>query len=747
MVIAIIEKDGARRDEAVIVHVEDLHYWSIALPQRNMSGSRFKHHIPEPQRVPTQSLQARIDQKAVELRGIVRTNFQAMPIADIELLANETHKPRARKVRRALNIMYMQWNWIEPYIKQAGAGMETLLDTQAASAYARVAATKHKVNPKRIVRAIRAYLLGGMRMQALLPAWERSGAPGKQRFPKESAEGGTLSRPGRRNVAVLAGKTESLGVLATEDVREKLRLGYRKFKTSKNISLETAYYLTLGTYWAESVEITNQRRCIKLLPLDMLPTFDQFRRHGPGGDHKRSVRRINIGEHRWELNYQERPGSERDLLKAAGQCASIDSTSNDQYLVLSVDRNVVMPMSWNTKVRENYTGYIASIYSGFEPPSTLTSLIAIGLATESKVDFCKRYGVSIKEDEWLNINFRRIRADNGELKSETGVGTLTGASVSAEFVKAYAANRKGGVESAHYQLQSGATHQLPGSTHGRPHQRGEVNPLRDACLTHEEYMYHVIKWVLKHNNVDRVEHLLTLEMRRENVEPTRVSILKWMIKKGYVVTDAANQQDLRAACFPRVRGKVGRDGIRIFDPSSRDVRYVPGLRYHSAALSETGLTDRGITADIDVHINPSDISKVWIRYRGLIEAHLVTHDPELASLSLREWLLIAESDRLAQYLSKEQQLEVLANDGMARYDSKGLAKKEKQKHTLSGSVGKNRKMNKKQAASEQARKDQQRDLGIETCEQEVVRFTPANDEDPPTEPAWVVQARALMKKK
>lgn len=745
-VIAVIEQDGSRRDEAVIVHVEDLHYWSIALPQRTKSGSRLKHHIPAPQRVPTQLLQARIDQRAVELHDVERAGLQAMTVTDIELLAKATQKPRARNVSRALDIMHMQWYWIQQYIERAGAGVDALLNTRAITAYARLAAQKHKVHPKRIVRSIRAYLMGGMRIQALLPAWDRSGAPGEQRLPRQGTNGQTLSRPGRRNVAVRAGETEGLGVLSTEDVRDKLRMGYRKFKTSKSISLEQAYYLTLGTYWAESVDVTERGRRIKLLPLDKLPTFDQFRRHGPGRDHRRSARRINIGEHRWELNHRERKGSERDLLKAAGQCATIDSTSNDQHLVLSVDRNVVMPMSWNTKVRENYTGYIASIYSGFEPPSTLTSLIAIGLATESKVEFCKRYGVSIKEDDWLSLNFRRIRADNGELKSEVGVQTLSGSSISAEFVKAYAADRKGGVESAHYQLQSGATHQLPGSTLGKPRQRGDADPLRDACLTHDEYMYHVITWVLKYNNVDRVESLLTLEMRRENVEPTRASILKWMIKKGYVVTDAPNQQDLRVACFPKLKGKLYRDGIRIFDPSTRDSRLIPGLRYHSTALSETGLTDRGTSVDLEIRVNPADISKVWIRYRGLIEASLITHDPELASLSLCEWLLIAESDRLANYLSKERRLQVLANDGVARYDSKERAMKEKHKQATSESISKGQRVNKRQAAALQASEDQRRCLGIETYEKERMRFTPANDEDSTTEPAWVAQARASLKR-
>jgi hypothetical protein len=483
MVVVCITEDGFS-EEGVILQVEeaDCHYWWIPVPPKDKHGHRAKHHIQAPRRTPIEELEARIDANGVDLHPMVHTGLKALSVAELEHRI-ATKACKKMNLLGALTIMRQQWAWIKPYVERAGAGMASLLDTEAVAAYANLAATKHRVSPTRVVRALRAYLIGGMRIEALLPAWDRSGAPGQPRFPRADKDGNFSKRPGRRNPAARHGMVGHLGIVATADVRAKLRLGYRQFKTSKKISLETAHALTLGKYWADQVKISGTARKITLLPIEQLPTIEQFRRHGPGPDPKNSVRRINIGEHRWERDHRGHFGNERSKLKAAGQCGAIDSTSDDQNLVLGVDRTVGMPASWNTKLRENYTGYIAGFYSGFERPSTLTSLITIALAADSKVAFCKRYGVQITEDDWIGLNFRRVRADNGELKSEEGIATMSSVAISAEFVKAYAAERKNGVESSHFQLQIGATHQLPGSTQGQVRKRGDANPQRDACLT------------------------------------------------------------------------------------------------------------------------------------------------------------------------------------------------------------------------------------------------------------------------
>lgn len=742
-------KEGASEDIGVILDVNAAagSYTWAPFPQKSKSGRRTKHHLRAAKQEAITTLERQIDEHQVALREQTHVGLQAMSVAEVKEIANDPSHPQSSSYQTALQIMDDQWSWIEAYVQRAGAGIQALLDQSAVSAHARSAAETHKVAEGRVVRALRAYLLGGMRQEALLPAWGRCGAPGRPRMPRTDSNGQHTSRPGRRNPAARNGSMEHLGIVSTEDVRTRLRLGWRQFKTSTKVSVEKAYVLTLAKYWSDRVEVTDNGRRIILLPIEQMPTLDQFRYHGPANDSKLSARRINIGEHRWDRDHRQQYGSERSRLMAAGQCASIDSTSDDQNLVLSIDRLAQLPSSWNTKVRESYTGYIASFYSGFERPSTMTSLIAVAMAGDSKVDFCARYGVTITDDDWLALNFRRMRADNGEIKSEKGIEAMTASEVSMEFVKAYAAERKNGVESTHFQLQAGATHELPGSTQGRIRQRGDEDPAKDACLTHAEYMHHAIRWILYHNNVQRVEHLLTLEMRRDKVEPTRAAILKWMIANGYVVSDSPNMTQIRRLCLPRLRAKVSAKGITVFDPTSKDTRYIPNLIYNSNALRETGLTDQGYAADVWVHLNPNHLGKVWLLHReGLVEADLQTHDAELADLTLCEWLQIAENDRLKRYLTSGKRLEVLANDGTARYDSAKEAKaakaRQKKKEAESPTA---RRMTKPEAAAKQAQLDEAQRLGLNGLPTASSASGSADQlfgDESSNEPAWVAEARA-----
>jgi hypothetical protein len=190
------------------------------------------------------------------------------------------------------------------------------------------------------------------------------------------------------------------------------------------------------------------------------------------------------------------------------------------------------------------------------------------------------------------------------------------------------------------------------------------------------------KGILFHNNEERVERLLTLEMRAEHVEPTRASILKWMLKKGYVTTEPANMSMLRAMCLPALKAVLTRKGIHVFDPRSNEERLIPHLRYSSKALQATGLMDCGNShrQDAIVHINPSAIGKAWLSYRGMVELELQTHDVELETLTLREWLEITDRDRLSRFLTGHKRLSLKANGAIERYDSNEQAQRIKAEH-------------------------------------------------------------------
>ena len=450
-----------------IIHVDEAlrGYWWIPFQEKDIHKRRLKHFIKAPKFEEAADPKAEINREDVSLIPYVEDGLPRIPLATLKEMAESKLRPDRRNLKNSIAAMELQWSWIEHLV--VGSSIETLLNEETVTAYALSTARAVQVDPRRIVRAVRAYLLGGCMKEALLPRWDRCNPPGKSKLPRTDANGIPLKRAGRKNIGVQNGYAHLAGIALGIGDREKLRKGWKKYKIGKQISVKQAYALTMAEFYGSEVDITAERKTVVLNPAGSIPTLQQFRRHGPGKDPALSAKRINLGAHRFARNERPLTGTTRAGLVAAAQCGQIDSTSDDQNLVSPADRTVRMPQSHNVKVIESYTGYILGVHSGFERPSTMTSLLAIAHAASDKVAFCARYGIEITEEQWLARQLRRVLADNGELKGEAGIETLTSSQASLEFAQAYGAELKGQVESSHHSLSRAGGHQLAGSTQGK----------------------------------------------------------------------------------------------------------------------------------------------------------------------------------------------------------------------------------------------------------------------------------------
>jgi hypothetical protein len=526
-----------------------------------------------------------------------------------------------------------------------------------------------------IVRALRQYMLGGCKADALLPRWDLINEVGKPKHPRIQANG-TTNKSGPQNKRTLAGEAGVAGLALTAQDKKKLRAGWKAYKRSSAVSVETAYGLTLDQYWALSVKYVAPWGKVSTLPDGRYPTIHQFRYHGPSSPEDRAAR-VNRGDHRWQRNDRPLRGSAHDGIIAAAQYAFIDATPDDQNLVSSASRLVVISTPWNTKVMEGYTHYIPGIQSGFEHPSTMTALMAIANAASSKVEFCARYGIEITDDEWMPLHFSNIRGDHGELKGAKGVTTLTSNEITTEFVRSYAAELKGPIESSHHSVARGSSHQIAGSTQGVKLKRGDEDPSKDACVTYAEYLPHFIRKILLHNNVERVEHLLTDEMRNDDVKPTRAEILRWMIGKGYVSTASPNMQQIRRQCLPRLAATIQGNGVHVFDPRTDRLKYIDGMVFWSEELEASGLTTRGRkkVIDCEIYLNPSDPAQAWLDDERLTHMKLRHIDPQRVGVTLRDWLGIQHRDDIAAARNATADLEVKVAQAVAIAHTNASAKK------------------------------------------------------------------------
>jgi hypothetical protein len=478
---------------------------------------------------------------------------------------------------------------------------------------------------------MRRYFLGCGHQNALLPNFWRIGGKGTSKRTKRPTGRPKKHQPGKGG-----------GYLMTDSDVSKLEKGYKKYKTA-GTSEKSAFRKTCAEYYALSEK--------SLLPASQRPSFAQFKRAAKkaglceaGPDLGESVQRaIKNG----------RMGSVLHRIVALGQVGAIDSTCEDQSPVSEVNILKILPSTWRTVVVEVLATYILGVYVGHEPPSTMTSLLAILSAGSSKVEFCKQFGIDIEEDDWKRCHCKTVRGDGGEIKSDMGINTLNSAEISIEITRAYTPELKQPVEGSHLTLHTAADHENAGTTRDRRRARGEARPEADACRTMRQNMKPILEAILHHNNHEPVPELLTVEMRRDGVKPTRRAIYEWYVQKGYVVSQPIDTSSLQAQCLPRMKAKLRKNGVYLLDPRSKQPRIIPGLIYRSEWLASrrTG-NQRRMSEDMDVLIDPNNLKEVRLSVKikgenSLQTLHLKDPDPLIETLSLCDYLEMTDEDQRA----------------------------------------------------------------------------------------------------
>lgn len=688
-VIRLHTEEGAE-DLGRIVHVgrdQSVVYWipfPHTRPRREEDDAAEKSakvfHLQAPRQWPTDDLRLKLSERGGSHTLVHFVEPTAWRYTDQELrqgfALRDLGEHHRRNTRAWLQKRDELKRWINPIVTSFSLYELLELGRLNDEVRARAKELGHK-NPTRVARAMRKYLIGCGDPNALLPAWSESGCAGKVKFPKKKC--------GRRPRRVRRGRSTNAGFVRSEASLAFMVAGWRKYKRHGTTEYK-AYLLTCEEYWPGNQDATDSDgNRYRLAPPECRPTFGEFRYAAVRA--KLSATAANMSKRVHNLVARAFRGKFDDGIVAVGQLGLIDSTSEDQTPVSRISRLKVLPSTWRTIVMEGKTEYILGLHSGFECPSTMTSLLAICNAGDDKVAFCAGWGVTIQPDQWHSMNCKRIRGDHGELKSELGITTLNVAECTAEFVRLYRGDQKGPVEAGHHSMHRRADHDVSGSTRGKQQERGEPRVADQACRTHRENMPFVIRSILFHNNEELVPKLLTMDMRRDEVIPTRKAIFEWYIKNGYVASEPSNMDLLRTRCLPRIAARMYRDGIHLIDPSDTQerARLIPQLNYSSNWLIGSGLQEkagRGVL-QCEVMLDPNDLSRCYFDHGGkLHELQRQTSDPRANELTLFEHLMTAEDDRdLAEDLQgrlQEAELGIVSDNRRANVKAKAAKRQEQE---------------------------------------------------------------------
>ncbi len=503
-----------------------------------------------------------------------------------------------------------KWELIRPVILEYEKSAQ--IDFTDIEKMAILRASETGASKGQMLDAVHRYFAFGCIKNALLPNYAACGAPTMPRL----AQG---KKQGRKNAAVLIGNSVLEGKILTEEDRQNLRDGWSMYVRPGSTVVE-AYRATMTAFYNTGYSLKNGYYAADLLNAELRPTEREFRYHGPLGepDGSATATRRLMGEGEWLKNRRELVGSARDGVNAFGQVCSIDASPIDVNLVSCFDALRPIGVGRALVVTDIYSDLIVGWHVGIGGIGANEANMAILCAALDKKDELTRYGLdNLPLDEFVAIFSSRNLSDNGELRCKQGISeNVDKLGSKIEFVPSRRPDRNPVSESGHHSRNSGLNHHLIGTTKGKQRKRGEPLAITKALLSHYQYMRLLILWIHWRNTKQLVPQLLTTEMRRDNVNPTRIGMYRWARQKGYVAGKPVDPILLKSHLLPAFTASVKRNGLVLHRPNKGNTVEL----LHQANFNDDYLATSGIIRDamnggkkhIEVKVNPDDLSRVYL---------------------------------------------------------------------------------------------------------------------------------------
>lgn len=376
-----------------------------------------------------------------------------------------------------------------------------------------------------VYKYLNKYWKGGKLKIVLLSELRNCGGKGKNR---ESSK--KLGRPREF--------TEEQGRNITKEDKKIFNMALKKYrKPGSKVSLQKVYDLMIATYYT-NCEIVDGEILIQEDNYPK-PSFGQFKNFYYRSD--RSIKDTIIqekGEKEFLLNYNSITSNAKFDTFGPGYRYETDSTIPPVYLtnrlmskenVIGKTKNIGRPTL--TLVADVFSTLITGVYIDVSSASWEHVASALYSCTESKVEFCKSYGLKIKDEEWPNTYLpKKLLADNGELGGKAPESLVEFLNIEVENTRSYMGKDKPLIEGLFYKIEKEIISLIPGAIKNGTRKRGERDYRKDATLDIVEFTRIVLRVIVKHNN-SRIENYPMLEgMIKDNIYPTPVSIWNWGVE-------------------------------------------------------------------------------------------------------------------------------------------------------------------------------------------------------------------------
>ncbi len=434
----------------------------------------------------------------------------------------------------------------------------------------------------------------GMNKNSLLPDYINSGARGKERKLSDAKVG----RPKKPNYY---GESAE-GINITSDVKRHFDISVNKYYRGKNkISLKETYTLMLRDFYSDSYKV-NAEIQYRIWDSSRIPTYYQF--YYWFKKTKNIQKDIIFRESEKEFNLKHRAllSNSKQETDGPGTRFQVDATIADIYLVSSLNRNRVIGRPIVYAIIDVFSRMVTGIYVGLEGPSWMGAMMALDNMIEDKVEYCRKYGIEISENQWTCKHLPEIIiADRGEFEGFSVENLINNLNIKIENTSPYRGDLKGIVERSFRTTNEKIKHKTPGAILKEFRKRGDRDYRLDATLTLEEFTKIYINIVLNHNSKIIDKYPLEKEMIADEITPTPINLWNWGIKNRKGRLKTVDREILRLNILPKGKASVSRAGIRF-----------KGLYYSSdKAVKEQWFVNLKVRS-IEIVYDPRNVDKIYI---------------------------------------------------------------------------------------------------------------------------------------
>ena len=523
------------------------------------------------------------------------------------------------------------------------------------------------------------YWKGGKVPNALLPDFSRCG---KSRDPYKEG----TKPPGRRRKDGSIGKK-----LSHEDLRIFQSAIDKYYSNASKPSLKEAYGAMIRNMYRKKDENGNPVDC----EAGEIPTYRQFHYwHSTNKDVIKEEKKRK-GEGSFDLNSRGITGKTETSLFGPGEKVQIDATIGDLYLVRRDDRSKIAGRPSIYFVKDAKTRMVTGMYVSLDPPSWHSAGLALINMGEDKVEFCKRYGIEITQEQWPCQNLPCVLlADRGEVESRFADKLVNELGITVENTPPYRGDLKGIIERFFRLVDVSLGSDIKGRVMSDMGERGTRDYRLDAQLDIIQFTQILIHIVLFYNNKHYLtSYTRTFLMRQRGTRPIPLELWDFGIHYETGALRIVSRERIRYALLPQGEGKITRYGIT-FQGLTYSCRQAEQEQWFAQARIQGSET-------ITVSYDPRDAAFIYLRLPGReapVECHLLKHHEMYVGMQTAEASVILEADKaeakryeiteLNARMSLDDKIDQIKAEAAAMApDTSGMTKAER-----IGSIQENRRM-------------------------------------------------------